>query len=169
MRSDSSPIPLKLDRSVPLVDAIFRVIEGTGTELEAVSILVGAENLYGVKLSTTKPPKPLKKIPVEKYSELIEDRMNQFLSATHLIIGSSEYSQLSIVLLGNYTYSWTHREWGHMLANWANETKWLGSDGWNYLDFYGGPNDRLIESYNAWCETLMRVIATKSDLELRES
>jgi hypothetical protein len=56
-----------------------------------------------------------------------------------------------------------------MLADWANETEWLGSASWNYLDFYGGPNDRLIVNYNAWCEALMRVIRAKTDLELRES
>ena len=65
------------------------------------------------------------------------------------------------VLIDDFTYSWTHREWGHMMAKWANSEEWLGCNEWQYLDFYGGLNDRLIEHYNPWSATAMRVIEVK--------
>jgi len=156
--------PVKLDRSVPLVDAIFRVIEGTCSELEAIQLLSEAETLTEVKLLSTKPPPPSKQIPVEDYEKLVEPRMNQFLSETHLVLGSKEYNDLHILIANDYSYAWTHREWGYMLAKWANDIRWLGHFDWNYLDFYGGLNDRIVENYDAWCATAMRIIEIKSNL-----
>jgi len=162
MNSENQQLPLNLDRSVPFVDAVFRILDGTSTEIQAVGILRDVERLCGVEVSTAKQSRLLQEIPVEKYTELVENRMNDFLSATHFVLGSAEYSQLSIVILGSYTYPWTHREWANMVARWTNKTSWLGAKNWNYLDFYGGPNDRLIENYNAWVETALRIVRIKS-------
>jgi hypothetical protein len=162
MNSNDPRISLTLDRSVPFVDAVFRILDGTGTEVEAVNILRDIERLCEVELSTAKQTRALEEIPLERYSELVEDRMNKFLSATHFAIGSAEYNQLRIVIMKRYTYPWTHREWANMLAKWANKTSWLGWKSWNYLDFYGGPNDRLIENYDVWIETALRIVRTKS-------
>ena len=101
-----------------------------------------------VKLISTEPTQPPKQISVERYEEFVEGRMNRFFSQTHLVLGSKEYSGLHILIAGNYSYAWTHREWGYMLAKWANNIRWLGHDEWNYLDFYGGPNDRVIDKYD---------------------
>lgn len=157
-------IPLKLNRSVPFVDTIFRIIEGVGSELEAMQILSEAETVTEVQLLSTKQPPPSKQIPVEDYEAFVEPRMNKFLSQTNLVLGSTEYSDLHIVIANNYSYAWTHREWGYMLAKWANGIRWLGSEEWKYLDFYGGINDRVVENYDAWCATVLRVIEMKSNL-----
>jgi hypothetical protein len=89
-----------------------------------------------VWITPTKPPiQSVQEVSVERYSELIEARMQRFLSATHLVIGSAESSRFHVLALGGYTYHWTHREWGQMLANWANQSRWLGVETWNSLDF----------------------------------
>lgn len=156
--------PLKLDRRVPFVDAIFRIMVGSGRESEGVELLLEAEALCEVKFLSVAPSQHPKEIPVERYEEFVENRMNHFLTRTHLVLGSREYSELHVLIADNYTYSWTHREWGHMLAKWANAARWLDRAEWEYLDFYGGLNDRVVENYNAWCATVMKVIETRSKI-----
>ena len=157
-------LPLKLDRSNSFVNAVFRVLEGSSSEREAVSLLLDAESLSEVKLLTKEPSKPQEPIPVESYQEMVEPRMNQFLTRTQLVFGSYEYKHLYVVIADDYNYSWTEREWGQMLAGWANKTQWLGRLDWNYLDLYGGLNDRVVENYNSWIEVAMRVVEMKSNL-----
>lgn len=164
MSDRNSQMPLKLNRAIPFVDMTFRIIEGTASIAEVVNILRDAETANQVKLLTQSPDPPPKEIPVESYAELVEERMHNFLTTTHLVLGSYHYSQLSVILIDDYTYAWTDREWGYMIAKWATETKWLGVDTWNYLDFYGGPNNLVIEHYNEWSEMAMQVIAAKCAL-----
>ena len=158
-------LPLKLDRSVPFVNAIFRIIEGTATGPEAVHLLSNAEAESEVKLSSKEPSQPCEAVSVEQYQEIVEPRMNRFLDRTHLVLGRAEYDRLHISIAGKYTYSWTHREWGHAIAKWANNIGWLNRHDWNYLDFYGGLNDKVVENYNAWCAAVIRVIEIKSSSE----
>jgi hypothetical protein len=158
-----SGLPLKMDRSVPFVEAIFRLIRGSGTEAEAVEILSSAESQTGVALSSKQPSQSCEEVPGERYQEIVEPRMNDFLNRTNLVLGSADYDRLHIIIAEQFTYSWTHREWGHAMAKWANNTGWLDSHDWNYLDFYGGLNERAVEDYNAWCVAAMRVIEIKSN------
>jgi len=164
MNSRNRPIALRLERSVAFVDAVFKVIESKGTEMDAATILRNAEKLHGIEFLIGPAAPTLIQIPISQYSAIVEDRMHKFLSASHLVIGSAEYARLHVVISGTYTYEWTHREWSHMIGNWANQVKWLGEPDWSYLDFYGGPNDRLIENYNIWCATVMKVIERKSNI-----
>lgn len=157
-------LPLRFDRSIPLVDAILQIIEGTGTETEALQMLLDAESDSEVKFVVNKPSELLELIPLERYQELVEPRINRFLTQTHLVLGSNEYSRLEVLIAENYKYMWAHREWAHMLASWANRNQWLGYNQWNYLDFYGGLNDKVVENYNAWCEVAMRLIELRSRL-----
>ncbi len=158
--------PLKFDLSIPFVEAIFRVVEGNGKESEALQILLAAESDSEVKFLVEKPSESLAQIPVERYQEFVEPKITRFLTQTHLVLGSNEYNRLQVVLAENHTYLWTHREWGHTMANWANSHVWLGHNEWNYLDFYGGLNDRVVEKYNAWCEVAMKVIELRSKLAM---
>jgi len=162
MNTENQQTRLKLDRSVPFVNAVFQIIEGSGTETEAARILGEAERAHDVKFLSGSPDETIKEIPANKYTELVEPKIRGLLSTTHLVIGSAEYGRLHIVIAERHTYNWTHREWANMLADWANQIRWLGVENWKYLDFYGGPNDRLIENYNDWCATAMNVIHTKS-------
>ena len=157
-------LPLRFDRSIPLVEAIFRIVEGTGSEVEALEILLEAESESEVRFVTKHPSVSPEPFPLERYREVVEPRIDSFLTQTHLVLGSSEYNRLEVIIAENYTYEWTHREWGYTLANWANKHQWLGHDEWNYLDFYGGPNDRVVTDYNAWCEAAMKLIEQRSML-----
>lgn len=109
VNSQKQKPPLKLDRSVPFVDAVFRIIEGAGTQFEAVNVLREAESVCGIELTTKPPIQSVQEVMIERYTELIEPRMQRFLSATHLVIGSAESSRLHVLALGGYTYKWTHR------------------------------------------------------------
>jgi hypothetical protein len=161
MNSRGAEKMLQMDRRVPFVDCIFRIIDGATTESEAVDILRQAETGSGVELSSIYPYPAPRQIPAERYHEEIEIGIESLLNSTHLVLGTYHFCQLVTLFTGG-VYQWGHREWGHIAARWANKTEWLGKKDWGYLDFYNGPNDRLIEGYNAWAETVMRVVRKKS-------
>ena len=156
-----SPNLLQLDRSTPFVDAALRVVEGTGTDLEAIEILLHAEGTYHVQF-LVKPNRELKELPEELYDSYVEGDLFAFLSATHLVLGSYDYDKLTIIFGDSFTYTWSHRAWGVMIAEWANRTQWLGVSKWDYTDFYMGPNDAVIQNYTRWSEVALKLIELKT-------
>lgn len=149
-----------LDRSIPFVDAVFRILEGAGTESEAALILRDAEARNGIRFSTVCRVPEAIHLPDELY-EAAEHNIHRFLTETQMVFGGYEYAQLD-VMYGDYVGLWSHRSWGALVAGWANQTNWLGKSDWNYLDFYGGLNDRVVRDYLTWSEAMMRVIQVKS-------
>ena len=155
---------LILDRSVPFVNAVFRILEQTGGVSEAASILRAAEDRNNIHFLTISRIPEAAPLPDELYDSA-ERSIYQFLTETQMIFGSYEYSQMN-VMYQDYVGLWSHRSWGALIAGWANQSNWLGKDDWNYLDFYGGPNDKVIKDYGVWSEAAMQVIQTKCLNEL---
>ena len=162
MNRSDEVTPLQMDRQVPFVDCIFRIMKGTAMEGEAVNILKQAEIESGMEVSSVYPYPAPRQILVERYDEEVAPGIENFLSATQLVLGVFWFSKLFTLFI-NGVYQWGHREWGHTVARWANKTKWLDKDDWEYEDFYFGPNNRMIEGYDAWAETAMRVVRIKSE------
>ena len=152
---------LQLDRSVPFVDAVLGIIEGTGTVREAIEILLQAEDTYHVEF-LVKPYPEAKEMPEELYGSYVEGNLFGFLSATQLVLGSYDYDKLTIIFGDGFTYTLSHRAWGAMMAEWANRTHWLGVSKWDYTDFYMGPNDAVIQNYTRWSEIALRLIEFKT-------
>lgn len=151
---------LELDRSIAFIDVTMNVLEEKQDITDALAVLLEAERIYQVSFcSRLEEPLP-KEIAIDSYSNLVEPRMSAFLSATHLVFGSYEYSKIDI-LFPEGIYYWSLREWGYTISKWANETKWLGSKDWSYLDFYGGLNNGVIDKYNEWSEIVLKVIELK--------
>jgi len=157
-------MPAELDRNIPLVDAILRIIEGDADEMKAVEILLNAESEHGVSL-VLPAVVGIPEAPEELYNTLIQGNFFAFLSETHLVFShASEYDKISLLLPGGLTWSATWRAWGATLAEWANQDRWGGKSDWCYWDFYAGIVDEYIHGIEAWQDTVMRVIETKCKL-----
>lgn len=72
-------------------------------------------------------------------------------------------------------FSW--REWGYIMAEWANahwlkrpgglgDTDWTRANRpWEYLDFYSFCHlDYLVDGYGAWLEALQDVVSRKVEM-----
>src|SRR5258708_6652374 len=88
--------------------------------------------------------------------------MEGLLSETNFILGVTEFDVLYPLFECDRLFEWGHRGWGIFVSQWANKAKWLGKNDWNYIDFYGGPNDGVIKDYDLWSQTVLRVIRKKS-------
>jgi hypothetical protein len=150
---------LTLERGVPFVDAVFRVMEGTCSESDAAAILREAETRNNVRFLTVPGTVKARRLPDELYVAA-EEHIQKFLTETHMVFGGYEYSEMD-VMYRDYTGSWSHRAWDALVTRWANHEKWLGKGDWTYLDFYGGLNDRVVKDYLAWSEAMMQVVHTK--------
>ena len=154
---------LTLDRGVPFVEAVFRVMTGAGTEMEAALILRAAELEHGVRFLTV--PRAVKARPLpDRLYVTAEGRAQKFLSETHMVFTGYEYDQVA-VMYGDFLCQWSPRAWGALVTRWANQEGWLGKSDWTYLDFYGGLNDRAVKDYLAWSEAVLQVIEAKCLLD----
>ena len=96
---------------------------------------------------------------------LIEGNFFAFLSETHLVFShASEYDKISLLLPGGLTWSASWRALGTMLAEWANQARWVDKVDWCYMDFYGGIADDQIHGIEARQDTVMQVIEAKCRL-----
>ncbi|HWS99384.1 MAG TPA: hypothetical protein VN256_03855 [Pyrinomonadaceae bacterium] len=150
---------LTLDRGVPFVDAVFRVMAGEATETEAALILRSAELMHEVCFVTV--PRAVRARPLpDRLYVTAEGRVQKFLGETHMVFTGYEYDQVA-VMYGDYLCQWSPRAWGALVTRWANQENWLGKRDWTYLDFYGGLNDRAVKDYLAWSEAVMQVVHAK--------
>jgi hypothetical protein len=149
-----------LERVIPFVDAVFHVLEHNAPLDDAVAILRAAENQHQIQLLTP-PSSSALQVTDAQYGALVEGHFYAFVSETHLVLPASWYDEITIQLPYGYIYTATWRAYGQMLATWANRIRWLGAGDWHYMDFYKGPDDTVIEGYQAWAETAMRVIQAK--------
>lgn len=169
--------PIRLDRSVPFVDAAFRAIEGTGTVEVAASILAAAERRHGLtivwggELVEDRGP----------FDEWCESSLFPFLDETHLIVaGGDLFQECEIRTPDGLAVGFTWRLWGEALARWANRgwvprptglgpTRWTrAARAWEYMDFYMG--DHLayqVEGYAEWAASALKAIETKCRADRR--
>src|SRR6266498_1794175 len=110
---------LHLQRSVPFVDSVFRIIDGETEHDEAISLLIRAEQSSGVHIIM-----PLLEgvhyMPEEKFSSLIEGNFYEFMDITHLVLPIAWYDDVTILLPNDYVYAGTWRAYSNILSSWAN-------------------------------------------------
>lgn len=154
---------LTLDRGVPFVEAVWRVMTGAGSETEAALILRAAEHEHEVRFLTV--PRSVKARPLpDRLYVTAEGQVQKFLTETHMVFTGYEYDQVA-VMYGEFLCQWSPRAWGALVTRWANQRGWLGKSDWTYLDFYGGLNDRVVKDYLAWSEAVLQVIEAKCLLD----
>lgn len=163
--------PIRLDRSVPFVDAALRAAEGACPIAEAASILAAAEQRHGLTLVWR--------------GDLVDDRgpfdwwcessLFPFLDETHLVIaGGDLFQDCEFRTPDGLAVGFTWRHWGEVLAEWANRrwvprpgglgtTRWSrASRPWEYLDFYMDTHlVDLIEGYAGWAASVLQAIEAK--------
>jgi len=152
---------VQLNRAIPFVDAICRIREGKAHEIEAVGLLLQAEQKHGVML--VRPAvEGLLDAPENLYHAFIEGNFFSFLTETNLVLShASAYDEITLFLPGGYTWSATWRAWGATLADWANQAAWGGKTDWQYMDFYVGyPLDHF-RDFEPWQDVVLRVIEAK--------
>ena len=163
--------PIRLDRSVLFVDAVFRVIEGTGPIETAASVLAAAERRHGLtlvwdgELVDDRGP----------FNEWCESSLFPFLTETHFVIaGGDLFQNGEIRTPDGLAVGFTWRHWGEVLANWANrhwvrrpvclgQTRWNRADrAWEYLDFYMRTHlEYQIDDYGEWSAVVLQAIELK--------
>lgn len=98
-----------LNKQIPFVDAILRIVEGDTDELEAVEILLGAEHKHGIRL-VLPAVAGISEAPEESYDVLLRGNFFAFLSETHLVFShASEYDKINLVLPGGLEWTVTWR------------------------------------------------------------
>jgi hypothetical protein len=159
---------LKLNRNTPFINIIFNILEGKAEGEEAIELFRLSEIRNKLRVQSIFTFPVLEELPEELYDEYVEGDYYDFITDTNFIVGACEYDKLEIQFRGKYKCTWSHRNWGAMQANWANKNNWLGKNNWGYLDFYAGPNDKLIKDYFAWSNLTMRIIRLKDKAIIEE-
>ncbi len=163
--------PIRLDRSVSFVDAVFGVIEGTGPIEAAASVLAAAERRHGLTL-VWDGELVLDRGP---FDEWCESSLFPFLNETHFVIaGGDLFQNCEIRTPDGLAVGFTWRLWGEVLADWANrhwvrrpvglgQTRWSRKDRvWEYMDFYMDAYiDYQIDRYGEWAAVVLKVIELK--------
>jgi 3-methyladenine DNA glycosylase AlkD len=162
MSSIYQEVPLHMNRDVPFVDCVFRIIEGLALDDDAVRILRQAEEISGLELSSVYPYPAPGQISEDSYYEVIDPNLEGFLNVTELVLDSYYFNQL-FPIFNKGVYLWGQRAWAETISSWANKSNWLNKTDWDYLEFYNGLHDRLIENYELWAKTVLRVIRKKSE------
>ena len=112
------PPTLSPDRSVAFVDAIYRVIEGTGAIADARTLLV------------------------PDVSSWTEQHLFPFLDETHLTLAGGDFcNDFDVCDRENRQLGASWRAWGGIVADWANARGWPAKHvperrRWDYIDFY---------------------------------
>ena len=153
---------LRLNRRIAFVAEILAIMEGEGDESKAINLLHEAETDAKLEITTVTPFPPPPMLPEHLYERFIEKNFYNFLSHTNLALGAADASRILLIFADKFYYAWGIREWGYMIAKWANLTEWLGRRDWEFAEFTGGPSDIVIENYDYWSRTTMRILRAKS-------
>ena len=151
---------LHLQRSVPFVDSVFRIIDGETEYDESINLLIRAEQSSGIRIIIPALG-GVRYMPEEKFSSLIEGNFYEFMDTTHLVLPVAWYDDLTILLPNDYAYAGTWRAYSNVLSSWANRLEWLGKKSWDYMDFYRGLNNSIVERYDEWSHTAAKIIELK--------
>lgn len=155
---------IRLDRTIPFVDAAL----GGRDEL-AVELLRTAERRHGLRWFAA-----AENLPEDQREGWYRGHLWPFLSETHFVISAGELFVTDCVLLDSsgIDHSPTWREWGRIVADWANQYGMPRPTGigrtprarrqsrWDYMDFYdSGWLAELIEDYDRWRAAIWRILA----------
>ncbi len=175
---------LKLDRSAPFVSQVFSFMQGEASVESCIQILRQHEQKWNVEHIApqldvyvegdeirVKSPKQHSHIIGLKdenglWEEYVLKRYYGFLSETHLVLETMQYSDnYDIILSDTYSFQATARAWGGMYADWANKNNWFGRHAWTYVDFYISLVDQ-IEDFDKWSEAVYNIILLKTRQEV---
>jgi hypothetical protein len=96
------------------------------------------------------------------WDEFVRQRYYGFLSETHLVLGTTRFSDCyDIVFSNRYSFQATARGWGGMYSDWANRVGWLGRRDWKYVDFYGYSH-LFVPGGEPWEEAVYEVVEHKT-------
>jgi len=173
--------PIQLDRRIKFVNVVLAVADGDEPLESAAHLLAEIEQRHGLKIVSSEFYTGEK----DASGEWCMKTLFPFLTETHFVISGGDLFN-SCVFFDPQDYdahgpeiSFTWREWGHWMARWANKfwmprPEGLGENhqtrrkrNWNYMDFY--MRDYLsyqIENYEAWADTVIRVIGKKTEMRL---
>jgi hypothetical protein len=100
-----------LDRSIPFVDTIFGILEGTASDASAIQLLRKTEQKHQIQLiMPTRPDIP--HAPDDVYDRFIRQNFFAFLSDTQLVLGAFEYDNITLLLPDTTQWTATFRAWG---------------------------------------------------------
>ena len=158
-----------LDERISFVHAVREHVRGVGSVTAAAILLQKAEAETGVRILKN-PSSMHREAPS---LEWIREHLNRFLDQTHLLIaGGDLLTWFHVCDADGIQYGMTWREWGALVADWANTKIEKPGDFqvpqvWTYLDFYShGDLDRLVPDYESWRSHLLRVIDEKCRMDL---
>lgn len=138
MRKFPPPTLIPPDRTLPFVDAAYRVIEGTGTIAALRKLLHTIEARHAVYLRPADDARPYMDRTTDAW---LVDHLHPFLDDTHLTIcGGDLCNDVDICDAAGAILGATWRDWGGIVADWANLRRWPRTAPrripWTYLDFY---------------------------------
>ena len=157
---------ITLDRRIPFVDAVL-----AGRTTTAASLLLNAERRHGLRFAVLADY-----WPEDNRDEWYESHLWPFLSETHFVVTAGDLfpNGWSLVDAARVDHTPTWRQWGGVVADWANR-HWLTRPGgvgetgwsraarpWEYLDFYMDVYlTGVIERYVDWRNAILRVLDVK--------
>jgi hypothetical protein len=168
-------VPLRLDRSIPFVSAVFDYVEGRAGVDQPVSILVEAENRCGLRFAPFDDQVREFNGADEHWRESV---LFPFLSATHFVLAGGDFLNLCVILdAAGREVPFTWRYWGEVLAEWANRDWFLRPSGlgeveayraarpWMYLDFYMSTHvEGVVANYTKWASAIDEILTHKTRL-----
>ncbi len=160
---------MRLDYSIPFVKQVWDYrqrlipIEECVTTLEAacerhgISFVV-PELVFDEKGNSIDPRMPHVRIisdDEQEWERWVDTNFFAFLTETHLVLRSSDYSPLYSTIIGPIVIYTSMRAEGSMYAKWANSISWLGKQDWDYMPFYIG---YIADDYEEWSKTAFYVL-----------
>jgi hypothetical protein len=138
MRTLPHPTIIPPDRNIPFVDADYRAIEGTGTIAAVRTALHAAEARHAVYLHPADDDRPYMDRTTDAW---ILHHLYPFLDDTHLTLyGGDLCNDVDICDAAGAQLGATWRDWGEIVADWANLRHWPRTAPrrapWTYMDFY---------------------------------
>jgi hypothetical protein len=168
---------ITLDRRIPFVDAVLSVHDSNAPLENAAHLFAEIEHKHGLRITSDY----IAAEEIEVSDDWCRNMLFPFLTETHLVITGGDLL-IPCTIYNDFgqevSFSW--REWGGWMAEWANKfwfprpvglgtTRWTRQKrDWNYLDFYN--RDYLnyqIENYDIWADTVVQVIKKKIEIQKR--
>lgn len=155
---------IRLDRTIPFVGAAL-----DGRFAEAAAILQDAERRHGLRWLAVPDNQP-----EDDSDEWYQGHLWPFLSDTHMVVaaGDLQWSGCSLLDADGVDHFPTWRQWGEVVAGWANrfwvprpgglgQTEWYRARRpWEYLDFYDHAYlSGVIAGYDTWRAAVWRVLS----------
>ena len=168
---------IMLDRRIPFVDSVLKVSTGEESIENVANLLSEIERRHNLKIVSNYTGAE----EIDASDDWCNETLFPFLTETNLVIaGGDLFTSCQIYNSIGHEVSFTWREWGAWIAEWANkfwlprplglgETSWTRKKrNWNYLDFY----DRSylsyqIANYDAWADAVIQIIWKKTEMQKR--